>query len=151
MSTKPNRQAEYEYVVVGSGASGGTVAPRLALKFREEHDGERVDGVLYPRGGCLGGCCAHNAHITVYPHNEDWDFVARLTGDSSWSATREMTEPLKKQGLIAEEELPGDGVRTDDELADFVHYPLASHRSPQAAVPPTARRRTRCFMIAAGS
>jgi choline dehydrogenase-like flavoprotein len=154
MTAESNRQADYEYVVVGSGAGGGTVASRLAEKghkvllleaggdpvhlegadpvtpnenrlpddyhvpvfhafaseneamkwdffvrhygsdelqkkdpkYREEWDGKRVDGVLYPRGGCLGGCTAHNAQITVYPHNEDWDFVAQLTGDSSWSA-----------------------------------------------------------------
>ena len=145
---------EYEYVVVGSGAGGGTVAARLAElghrvllleaggdpmklhggdpvapdgnrlpddyrvpvfhafssendamkwdyfvrhyasdelqrrdpKYRETWDGKRVDGVLYPRAGCLGGCTAHNAMITVYPHNADWDNVAELVGDSSWSA-----------------------------------------------------------------
>lgn len=42
------------------------------------------DGVLYPRAGTLGGCSAHNAMITVYPHNHDWDRIADLTGDSSW-------------------------------------------------------------------
>ncbi len=44
------------------------------------------DGVLYPRAGCLGGCTAHNAMITVYPHNADWDEVAEMTGDDSWRA-----------------------------------------------------------------
>ncbi|MDD1642931.1 MAG: GMC family oxidoreductase, partial [Methylococcaceae bacterium] len=44
------------------------------------------DGVLYPRAGCLGGCTAHNAMITVYPHNADWDEVAEITGDDSWRA-----------------------------------------------------------------
>jgi choline dehydrogenase len=44
------------------------------------------DGVLYPRAGALGGCTVHNAMITVYPHNSDWDHIARLTGDSSWSS-----------------------------------------------------------------
>ena len=51
-------------------------------KYREEFDGKRVDGVLYPRAGTLGGCTAHNAMITVYPHNADWDDIAELTGDS---------------------------------------------------------------------
>ncbi len=34
----------------------------------------------------LGGCTAHNAMIFVYPHNEDWDGIAALTGDDSWKA-----------------------------------------------------------------
>ena len=55
-------------------------------KYRKEWEGQEVNGVLYPRAGTLGGCTAHNAMITVYPHNEDWDFIAYLTGDKSWSA-----------------------------------------------------------------
>jgi choline dehydrogenase len=46
---------------------------------------ETVDGVLYPRCGTVGGCTAHNAMITVYPHNSDWDELRRITGDPSWS------------------------------------------------------------------
>jgi choline dehydrogenase len=41
-------------------------------------------GVLYPRSGTLGGCTAHNAMICVYPHNEDWEYIAELTADDTW-------------------------------------------------------------------
>lgn len=46
---------------------------------------ERVDGVLYPRSSTLGGCTAHNAMITVYPHDSDWRHLQQLTGDASWA------------------------------------------------------------------
>jgi choline dehydrogenase len=44
------------------------------------------NGVWYPRAGTLGGCTAHNALITVYPHNSDWDRIAQITGDPSWNS-----------------------------------------------------------------
>ena len=56
--------------------------------YIESIDGQQVDGVLYPRSATLGGCTAHNAMILVYPHNEDWDAIAELTGDDSWRAER---------------------------------------------------------------
>lgn len=46
------------------------------------------DGVWYPRSGSLGGCTAHNAMITWYPHDADWDAIASVTGDRSWRAIR---------------------------------------------------------------
>jgi len=150
MRSEDQPATDCEYVVVGSGAGGGTLAARLAEagrrvvlleaggdpregrdgdaasrlpedydvpvfhpiaaenaamkwdffvrhyadgarqrrdpKYREHWDGKRVDGVLYPRAGTLGGCTAHNAMILVYPHNADWDGIAELTGDPSWDA-----------------------------------------------------------------
>ncbi len=156
MNQESRVEPEWEYIVVGSGAGGGTVAARLAdagrtvllleaggdpremgggdplnpqgnrlpddydvpcfhafasendsmkwdffirhygddaaqrrdSKYREVWGGKRVDGVLYPRAGTLGGCTAHNAMIFVYPHDADWDGIAELTGDASWKADK---------------------------------------------------------------
>jgi choline dehydrogenase-like flavoprotein len=55
-------------------------------KFCATFNERKVDGVLYPRAGTLGGCTAHNAMIFVYPHNSDWDQIADITGDPSWRA-----------------------------------------------------------------
>jgi choline dehydrogenase len=46
------------------------------------------NGIFYPRAGTLGGCTAHNAMITIYPHNSDWQEIADLTGDPSWAPAR---------------------------------------------------------------
>ena len=54
--------------------------------YRAEWEGRSVDGVLYPRASCLGGCTAHNALILIAPSDEDWDSIAIATGDASWSA-----------------------------------------------------------------
>ncbi len=54
---------------------------RRDTKYVDEHD-----GILYPRAGTLGGCTAHNAMLTVYPHDRDWDDLAAITGDSSFNS-----------------------------------------------------------------
>lgn len=45
-------------------------------------------GILYPRAGTLGGCTAHNALISIAAHDSDWNRIAEITGDASWSADR---------------------------------------------------------------
>jgi len=58
---------------------------------RQNNDTKRDkdgNGIWYPRAGTLGGCTAHNAMITVYPHQSDWDRIAQLTGDDSWSSDK---------------------------------------------------------------
>jgi choline dehydrogenase len=57
-----------------------------AQQERDEKFVAQHDGVLYPRSGTLGGCTAHNAMITMYPHDADWDGIAEATGDASWRA-----------------------------------------------------------------
>ncbi|RDW60686.1 aryl-alcohol oxidase [Coleophoma cylindrospora] len=48
-------------------------------------------GIWYPRAGTLGGCSVHNAMITIYPHESDWNNIANITGDSSWEAANMRT------------------------------------------------------------
>ncbi|KAI1324124.1 GMC oxidoreductase [Xylariaceae sp. FL0255] len=48
-------------------------------------DGSTQKGIWYPRAGTLGGCSGHNACITMLPHDSDWEYIAKLTGDESWS------------------------------------------------------------------
>lgn len=43
------------------------------------------NGIYYPRASVLGGCTAVNAMIHLYPDNEDWDYIEKITGDSSWN------------------------------------------------------------------
>ncbi|KAF2824764.1 alcohol oxidase [Ophiobolus disseminans] len=45
-------------------------------------------GILYPRVGSLGGCSSHNALITTYPYNSDWQHIKDITRDDSWSPAR---------------------------------------------------------------
>ena len=58
------------------------------LQARDPKYVKERKGVLYPRAGALGGCTVHNAMITIYPHNSDWDSIAELTGDDSWKSDK---------------------------------------------------------------
>jgi choline dehydrogenase-like flavoprotein len=44
--------------------------------------------VFYPRVGALGGCTIHNAMITICGGNDEWNRIAQLTGDDSWTGSR---------------------------------------------------------------
>ncbi|KAJ2894838.1 Glucose-methanol-choline oxidoreductase [Zalerion maritima] len=65
-------------------------------------DGAEMLGTLYPRTGTLGGCTAHNALIAVYPHEEDFEHIADVTGDETWreSNMRRYFERLEKNGYL---------------------------------------------------
>ena len=47
--------------------------------------GSTLKGIWYPRAATLGGCTAHNAMVTVYPHTKDWSEIQTITGDASWA------------------------------------------------------------------
>ncbi|KAK7421136.1 hypothetical protein QQZ08_010066 [Neonectria magnoliae] len=142
--------SEYEYVIIGSGPGGGTLAANLARAghsvFLVEAGGNDGDtaiqqipaaadivaedpemswsffvnhyqnetqarrdskftyrlpnntlwsrayfgrlGILYPRGATLGGSTQLNAMNFALPPDSDWDYIAELTGDESWSAVK---------------------------------------------------------------
>lgn len=42
-------------------------------------------GVLYPRGATLGGSSQVNAMNFIWAPDNEWDHIANLTGDESWS------------------------------------------------------------------
>lgn len=49
---------------------------------------DAMGGVLYPRGCGVGGSTGHHALITIVPADSDWQRIADLTNDSSWSPAR---------------------------------------------------------------
>lgn len=72
--------------------------------------GSTMKGTLYPRTGTLGGCTAHNALVTVYPFESDFDYISTLTGDGSWSPDnmRKYFEKMENNNYLLPL-LPGHG------------------------------------------
>src|SRR5262249_46079849 len=73
---------------------------------RQQDDPKYVKGrgIFYPRAAAVGGCTAHHALITVYPHHDDWQRLADLTGDASWApeAMRPYFERLEECRYVPE-------------------------------------------------
>jgi choline dehydrogenase-like flavoprotein len=49
------------------------------------------NGIFYPRAATVGGCTIHNAMITMCGPSVDWDEIAKITKDDSWSGERMRT------------------------------------------------------------
>jgi choline dehydrogenase len=68
-------------------------------------------GIYYPRTGTLGGCAEHNAMVMIYPAESDWDNIASVTGDDSWSAAnmRQYWVKLENNQYLAPGTVSGHG------------------------------------------
>jgi len=74
--------------------------------------GSTIKGILYPRAATLGGCTAHNALVTIYPDRDDFQYIANLTGDASWSPDnmRKYFIRMEDNGYLSSvTDLPGHG------------------------------------------
>lgn len=91
-----------DYKVPLLSASSAPEDPRLEWQFFVNHysdlaqqekddkmqyasDGTPL-GIFYPRAATVGGCAAHNFLIAVTPNESDWDHIAEITGDRTWSS-----------------------------------------------------------------
>lgn len=65
-------------------------------------NGSEPLGIFYPRAGTLGGCGNHNAMNLALPPDRDWDHIANLTGDESWSSQnmRQIFERIENNDYI---------------------------------------------------
>ncbi len=72
---RQERDTKTVYATPGGGEYVGLYPP----------PGSTYKGILYPRSGTLGGCAAHNALISIYPHESDWSYIQQITGDDSWN------------------------------------------------------------------
>ena len=51
-------------------------AKRDPKRYEDPSGAAQRKGIYYPRAGTLGGCTAHNAMITLRPHDADWNDIA---------------------------------------------------------------------------
>ncbi|KAH6653019.1 GMC oxidoreductase [Truncatella angustata] len=75
--TQAKRDSKYTYLTADGQYYVGLDPPEGATPL----------GIYYPRTGALGGCTEHNALVTIKPTDKDWDDIATLTGDDSWSSS----------------------------------------------------------------
>jgi choline dehydrogenase len=93
-ATDPDLEALMKVPVYNSAS---TADPRIAWEYYVRHYADNTQqlkdskyvaakgGVLYPRASTIGGCAIHNVLVMMYPSDSDWQFIADLTGDPSWT------------------------------------------------------------------
>ncbi|KAH7382389.1 hypothetical protein DE146DRAFT_770349 [Phaeosphaeria sp. MPI-PUGE-AT-0046c] len=73
--TQARRDSKYAYMQSDGSCYVGIDPPANATAL----------GVLYPRGATLGGSSQVNAMNFIWAPDNEWDYIANLTGDDSWS------------------------------------------------------------------
>ncbi|KAI1652388.1 putative GMC oxidoreductase [Daldinia decipiens] len=124
---------------------------------RDPPEGSNPLGVWYPRAGTLGGCDTHNGGLTVRPSDWDWDNIANLTGDSSWTHDHMLNyfEKLERN-LFLPPSTPGHGFsgyqpvgRGDKSLFENEPQILAVAQGSAAALGLTVRASSQDFDVIA--
>ncbi|XXH01926.1 hypothetical protein Hte_008288 [Hypoxylon texense] len=66
-------------------------------------EGAEQLGIYYPRAATLGGCAMHNAAVFHLPSDDNWNYIADITGDDSWRAPemRKIFEEIENNHYLA--------------------------------------------------
>lgn len=72
--TQARRDSKYSYRLTNGSYYSGINPP----------EGAEPVGVLYPRGATLGGSAQVNAMNGQWAPDNEWDYIANLTGDCTW-------------------------------------------------------------------
>ncbi|TDZ58434.1 Oxygen-dependent choline dehydrogenase [Colletotrichum trifolii] len=73
--TQARRDPKYTYILTNGSYYHGLDPPEGAVPA----------GIYYPRGATLGGSAQVNAMNFAWAPDNEWDFIANLTGDETWS------------------------------------------------------------------
>ncbi|MBO3191642.1 FAD-binding protein, partial [Dermatophilus congolensis] len=84
-------------------------------------------GVLYPRASTLGGCTTHHALLMLAPELEDWNYIARHTGDPSWNAAIMNKYLQRVREWLPIETSPASLLARDTTLARIVTATITQH------------------------
>ncbi|KAI0000256.1 GMC oxidoreductase [Xylariaceae sp. FL0662B] len=79
-SDDPERELQYEHT------TWRTTNGSFYVGLDPPEGAERL-GIWYPRAATLGGCAMHNMAVLDLPGDDDWNYIANITGDDSWRAS----------------------------------------------------------------
>jgi choline dehydrogenase len=104
--------------------------PRMSWDFSVRHYTDRAahgrafqpdtDGVLYPRASTIGGCTAHYAMLMTAPPDQDWEHLARVTGDPRFGPEPMAEHARRVRSWLPMEEVPPSLLLRDRGVARMV-------------------------------